>query len=294
MIHRRFEYVPSPPQKKRPIGAKNLLILTDSEDEDSNVARMVKRFREGLEHPPEAVNLHQLAIRTACVGCFQCGADGLCAFRDLDDLHEFYTTRLAHADIVVMAGAIKDRYLSSRWKVYFDRGFFRPVIPWLPGKQVAFLVSGPLKQIPNLRQIFESYTDFHQGNLVGIVTDECEDSPHIDRMLDGLADRLLTFAENGYVAPRTFLGVGSTKIFRDKTWGMLRPVFQEAYRYYRKHGMYDFPHNNFRHRAISLGGMLMTSIPPFRKRFFKVVDAHIVKSLQRAVAKEARKQRRKR
>jgi hypothetical protein len=66
---------------------------------------------------------------------------------------------------------------------------------------------------------------------------------------------------------------------------MLRPVFQEAYRYYRRAGMYDFPHHSFRTRAIAIGGMLMTKIPGMRQRFFKALEAHMVKCLQEVAEK---------
>ena len=34
------------------------------------------------------------------------------------------------------------------------------------------ILSGPLSQIPNLRQILEAYTEWQQANLVDFVTDE--------------------------------------------------------------------------------------------------------------------------
>ena len=111
------------------------------------------------------VNLQTIAIRAACNGCFECGGDGVCVFRDADDVHGVYVSKIAQADVIVMAGSVRDRYLSSRWKIFLDRGFFRPVIPWFPGKQVAILLSGPLRQLPNLRQILEGYVEFHQGHL---------------------------------------------------------------------------------------------------------------------------------
>jgi hypothetical protein len=280
-----FDYVPTPAGGTLDLGEKRLLILTDGNSGGTNLPRMVDRLRSCFAGAAEVVNLHDIAIRFGCDGCFQCGADGVCVYRDADDIHDLYLSKLTPADIVVMAGTIQDRYLSHRWKLFFDRGFFRPLIPWFPKKQLAFVISGPLKQLPNLRQILEAYTEFHQGNLVDIVTDETEDSSAIDKMLDWLARRLVFCAREEYVKPQTFLGIGGTRIFRDDTYGMLRPVFQVAHRYYRKHGIYDFPQKSFGTMFLAIGGMVMTNIPGVRKKFFQTIKSELVKSLQKEVQK---------
>ncbi|PKN83594.1 MAG: hypothetical protein CVU51_12140, partial [Deltaproteobacteria bacterium HGW-Deltaproteobacteria-1] len=61
----------------------------------------------------------------------------------------------------------------------------------LIGKQIAFLISGPLGQLPNLRQILEAYAEFQEANLAGIVTDESQDSTQIDKLLTELAGTLV-------------------------------------------------------------------------------------------------------
>jgi len=281
--HRLLEYAATPPENRVDIEGKRMVIVTDAREEDANARKMVERLQGSLTKPPEVVNLRALSIRFGCDGCFQCGANGLCIRRDADDLHALYTSKLDPADVIVMAGTIQDRYLSSRWKLFFDRGFFRPLIPWFPGKQLAFLVSGPLKQLPNLREILEAYAEFHQANLAGIVTDETEDPATLDRLLDDLAARLAFCAKEGYVKPRSFLGIGGTRIFRDDTYGFLRPVFQYAHRYYRKHGLYDFPQNDLRTRLMVFAGVLLTKIPGAGKRFYRSLKQDIVRCLQKEV-----------
>jgi len=283
VLHRLLEYAPAPPASRADLGAKRMVIVTDARDEDVNARKMVERLRSRFTPPPEVINLHALSIRFGCDGCFQCGADGLCVRRDADDIHALYTSKLDPADVIVMAGTVRDRYLSSRWKFFFDRGFFRPLVPWFPGKQLAFLVSGPLRQLPNLREILEAYAEFHRANLAGIVTDEADDSAALDRLLDDLAGRLALYAKEGYVKPRSFLGIGGSRIFRDDTYGFLRPVFRFAHRYYRKHGLYDFPHNDLRTRLMVFGGMLMTRLPGVGKRFYRSLKKDIVKCLQKEV-----------
>ncbi len=279
------DYTPAPAQTPVSLNGKKAVLLMDSDGESANLLKMVERFRQCFYEDVATVDLNALRIRSGCDGCFRCGADGACILRNADDINDLYLEKLAMADIIVMAGTVVDRYLSWRWKLFYDRGFFLPVIPWWPGKQLGFVVSGPLRQLPNLREIIEGYVEFHQGNLAGIVTDE-SDSSQTDRLLDHLAQRLVACAQSGYARPRTFRGIGGTKIFRDGTWGFLRPVFQVAHRYYRKNGMYDFPQSSLKNWLLITGGMLLINLPGMRQRFFKRLKADIVAPLQKVVANQ--------
>jgi len=42
----------------------------------------------------------------------------------------------------------------------------------LVGKQVVFVVSGPLSQEPNLMEVFRGFFEFQGANLAGAVSDE--------------------------------------------------------------------------------------------------------------------------
>jgi hypothetical protein len=121
---------------------------------------------------------------------------------------------------------------------------------------------------------------------VGIVTDEFQQSAELDAAIDALAERLTFCLHSGYSRPRTFLGVGSSKIFRDATWGFLRPVFQVADRYFRRHGMYDFPQYDWKTRLMVIGGNIITRIPGVRAGFFKSLKTEIAKCLQKEVRKD--------
>ena len=121
------------------------------------------------------------------------------------------------------------------------------------GKQLGYLISGPLQQIPNLRQILEAYTELQRANLAGIVSDDCQDCAELDGVLDGLARRLVACAQSGYLAPPTFLGVAGRKLFRDEIWGSLRFVFHADHRYYQRHGLYDFPRRSLKTRLTECG-----------------------------------------
>jgi hypothetical protein len=125
-----------------------------------------------------------------------------------------------------------------------------------------------------------------QANLAAIVTDESKDSRKLDLLLKQLAMQLVRYDREGYVNPGTFLGQGSRKIFRDEVWGKLRFVFQADHRYYKAHGLYDFPQKNYKIRRMNFIMTLLTKIPPFRKKFLKVIKEQMVKPLQSVVEKK--------
>jgi len=277
-----FRYEPGGPGARADVPGKKILVITDAEDAASNLARMTFRLLGAIRGDVTLVNLHEIRIRGGCVGCLQCGLDNECVYRDKDEIRETYE-RLKAADVLILAGTIRDRYLSSRWKLFFDRGFYMNHVPIFRDKQVVWLVSGPLAQLANLRQILEGYMDCQRANLVGMVTDECADSPRLDRLLDCLAARLAASAAVGYLAPDTFLGVAGRKIFRDEVWGNLRMVFQADHRYYRSHGLYDFPRRGLKTRVVQGSMMLLTRIPSFRREFRGRLKDRMVRPFQKVL-----------
>jgi multimeric flavodoxin WrbA len=201
-----------------------------------------------------------------------------------DEYVQFYKDHVKTADILILAGTIQDRYLSSRWKMFFDRSFFHTHTPSLTGKQVGVILSGPLRQIPNLRQILEAYTEWQQANLIDIITDEEEDSKVLDGRLQHLAERGIHFAEKNFIKPKTFLGVAGMKIFRDDVWGKLRFPFQADHQFYKKHHFYDFPHRKYKARVINSILILLTKIPSMRKEIYrKRMKGEMVKPFQKVV-----------
>jgi multimeric flavodoxin WrbA len=271
-----FEYEPADPQEKVDTGGKKVVILTDSSDLESNLGTMVDRFRKSFSAEIPVFNLNDVNMKGACLGCCQCGLDNICAYQGKDDYIDFFNATVKTADILVFAGTVTDRYLSSKWKQFFDRSFFRGHVPSLSNKQMGYIISGPLRQIPNLRQILEGYTGFQQANLVDIVTDEYENSEQIDTLLQNLAGRLVRLSEKGYISPPNFLAIGGTKILRDHIWSGMRFVFQADHAFYKDHGMYDFPHKEYRTRARNAVMMLLTKIPSFKKEFIKRMKSEMI------------------
>jgi hypothetical protein len=235
----------------------------------------------------ETINLNNVDIKGSCLGCIQCGYDNNCVYGERDEFVEFYNTKLKAADIIVFSGTIKDRYLSSKWKLFFDRAFFNCHSPSLVGKQVGFIISGPLSQIPNLRQILKSWSEWQQVNLVDFVTDECDDSDEMDALLQSFAQNLIWLAEKNYIAPPTFLGVGGMKILRDDIWGRLRFPFITDHIFYKQHGLYDFPHKNVMARMKNTVMILLTKIPSIRKEIYtNRIKEEMIKPFQKILDKK--------
>lgn len=283
LIYSRFEYVPGNVGKKVDIGDRKVVVVTDSEDDRSNLARMVERFKESFSSEIEVINLHDIDIKGGCLGCLLCGFDNICAYQGKDGYIDFYNKKVKTADVVVFAGTIKDRYLSSRWKLFFDRSFFNTHTPTLIGKQIGYIISGPLSQIPNLRQILEAYTEWQQANPVDFITDECEDSAETDALLQGFAQRIVRFANKNYIKPATFLGIGGMKIFRDDIYGRLRFVFQADHRFYKKHGIYDFPQKDKAARETNKMMFDLTKNPEVKEQIRKMLKSQPAQTLQKII-----------
>ena len=262
-----FVYQPSIPEKKIDTRGKKVVVLTDTYDSNTNLGKMIDRFKQSFTNEIEVINLNDIDIRGGCLGCMRCGYDYNCVQKD--GFTDFYNNRVRTADIIVFAGTVKGRYLSSKWKMFYDRAFFWNHTPSLVGKQLGYIISGPLSPTPNLTQILEASSTARQdANHVDIITDECENSAEMDAQLQSFAERLVSYSIKGYIKPQTFLGVGGHKIFRDNIWGRLRMIWQADHRYFKKHGKYDFPQKDYKIRIMTAIMMLLTKIPKFRKKFY--------------------------
>jgi multimeric flavodoxin WrbA len=282
LIWQDFDYSPNDvTTSKLDPGRKNVLIVTDAENQQENLIRMIDRFKESFATVIETINLNDLDIKGSCQGCINCGYDNTCIYEGKDDYVDFYNKKIKTADILVFAGAIKDRYLSSKWKTFFDRSFFYNHTPSLTGKQIGFIISGPLRQISNLRQILEAYVEFQQANPVGFVTDEDRDSAVISSLLHDFGKRLIDFAEKGYIRPHTFFSVGGMKIFRDEIWGRFRFPFRADYLAYKKRGLFNFPQKNYKMRIQNAAMFLLLKISAFRKEANRRMKKEMIKPLEK-------------
>jgi multimeric flavodoxin WrbA len=264
---------------------KKVLIVVDDLGKNANLRKMVENLQQAFLPAAQLVQLKDLDIKGGCLGCMQCGMDNRCVYEGKDGFMDFFNQQIKTADILFFAGAISDRFLSSLWKCFFDRSFFNGHIPNFTGRQMGFVVAGPLGQIANLRQIMETYAGMQQANLAGIVSDDQGGSAEINTGLHWLAKCSVRYSNLGYIKPPTFLQIGGTKLFRDVIWSRLRPVFQADHRYYKKHGHYDFPQKNYKWRIINNTLVMLTKIPVIRREFVKRIKTEMIRPFSNTLTK---------
>jgi len=262
---------------------RKIVVVADIEDSQDNLSRMVDYFTGCFAEPVEVVNLYDMHIAGGCLGCLQCSLDNVCVYHGRDDFIDFFENTVKTADVLVFAGALHDRHLSARWKMFLDRSFYNNHVPVLTNKQVGCIVAGPLSHNANLREMLEAYVTFSEANLVGFVSDEAGSSADISDQLASLARRLLWCAQHDYVSPPTFLAVGGKKILRDKIWGPMRFIFQADHRYYKKHGYYDFPQRSLGTRVRNAVMMTLMRIPAVRRKFMAVMKQKMVEPHRKVV-----------
>jgi multimeric flavodoxin WrbA len=266
--------------------SKKVVILHDASAPDSNLARMVARCRSALAGEVTVVNIRDLDIKGSCLGCLECAGNYRCAYTGKDGYIDFYKSTVMTADVLIYAGRMVDRYLSARWKMFFDRIFFNTHTPVLAGKQVAFVISGPFGQAPNLMEILRGFFEFQGANIVGVVSDDSGASADLDRRLDQLMAHALACAQTGYARPQTFLGVGGMKIFRDDIYGRLRTVFAADHRAYGRMGLYKtFPQAELNTWLLNTFVAPIVNLPPIRGRFDRMIKRQMVAGHKQVVAK---------
>jgi NAD(P)H-dependent FMN reductase len=270
-----------------PLAGKKALLLVDYPE--LAIGAMARRFAfesaaAGVE--AEILPLEDMDMKGGCLGCLKCGQDNRCAWEGKDGFIEAFRTKVLAADLVVIAGTVRDRALSARWKAFLDRSFFNTHQSVLKGKQFLCLVAGPLSRLDNLRQTLEGYVEWQGGNLVDMVSDEVESGPRLDSLLDAAATRCANALAAGEMRPATFLGVGGMKIFRDDIFDELRIVFKADHRAYKRDGIYDFPQRNPLKRLAVWLGYWITSIPAVHRGMMRNFGAFMIKPYESLFARE--------
>ncbi len=232
--------IPATPDA-RPDPAQSRLrtvLLTDEMNQDGNLSRMIDVFKDAYPHPIEIIDINNFPYEAGCHGCLKCELVGDCDRKD--GFQEFYMKLVNTCDVLLFGMNIEDRYLKPIWKLFLDRTFSNGHRTSMMGKHTAYLVAGPLRALPTVRQFLEGKDNVGRENAMGIIGDEYEDSMFLDSLLRQAAGRLSRAAQAKYQKSINFLGWGGIKIFRDLIYGM-RGVVRDDHRFYKKHGLYDFP-----------------------------------------------------
>ncbi len=277
------EYSPGEVKAHVSFGDKKVILITDARDDDLNLGRMVEVFKRSAGGNVDIVNLNDIRIAGGCLGCIRCGDKNVCVYKD--DLRSVYYDKMAGANAVVLAGTIRGRSFSSLWKMFWDRSFVNGHCPLVTGIQYGYIISGPLRQLPDIREEIESRAEMSGNQMAGIITDEYDDPEKITALIGQLAADLAWGMKADYHRPPTYLGIGGKLLFRDLIY-RLGGIFRADDTYYKKHALYDYPQKDYMLRMQNFVLKLILSSKWARKQFYmrakeetaraykKVVDAN--------------------
>ena len=212
----------------------DVVIVTDCEEDNEQLADMIARFRAVLPLATRVVNLREYPFKGGCLGCFNCAVSGKCVYKDGFD--DFLRENIQKAQATVYAFSIKDHSMGALFKMYDDRQFCNGHRTVTMGTPVGYLVSGAYSTERNLQTIIEGRAQVGSNFLAGVATDEKDPNAAIDCLANTLAYAI----ENKYTPPQNFYGVGGMKIFRDLIW-LMQGMMRADHKFYKAHGQYDFP-----------------------------------------------------
>ncbi len=220
------------------IKTNDIVIVTDCEPDNHQLASMIERFREQFARHARIrtriVNIREYPFIGGCLGCFHCAADGKCVYKDGFD--EFLRNEIQCARAIIYAGTIRDHSMGARFKLYDDRQFCNGHRTVTVGMPVGYLLSGNYSEERNLQTVVEARAQVGGNVLAGVATDEFDPNGEIDKLAASLAYAL----KHRHAEPQNFYGVGGMKIFRDLIFQM-QGMMKADHRFYRDHGQYDFP-----------------------------------------------------
>ncbi len=285
ITYSNFKYQPTSISPTVDNSQKKVTILTDATDADSNLNKMIETLKNSFvdQTNVKVINLHDINIKGGCLGCIQCGFENKCIYKD--DYVTFFRDQIKNQPIMIYAARTTDRFYSHRWKLYFDRIFHNGHTPSLRRSQMGFLISGPLNQIPNLRQLISAQAECGQANLVDVITDESENSAQIDTSIKTLAASLIRLSNMDYVAPPTFLEVGGFKVFRDLIYGIGRIPFPSDYKFFKDNDMFDFPAKDRKLMALGKVTSVLFKSKKIRDKFQKMIGEVMIYQPERMLRK---------
>ena len=223
------EYLPSVLSVAKEEG-KNIVIVTDLSEDDTNLSNMIADFTAAIKHSVRVINIREFNFMGGCLGCFDCAGSGKCVYKDNFDV--FLREEIQTADAIVIAFTIKDHSMGYRFKMYDDRQFCNGHRTVTEGMPFAYIINGDYESEHNLKTIVEARAEVGGNYLAGVGND-------LNSILTTV--KKLEYAmENKFVKPRNFYGVGGMKIFRDLIW-VMRGIMKADHKFYKKHGVYDFP-----------------------------------------------------
>jgi len=225
------------------------VILADLREGDESLRALIRDFTAVYPFRTRFVNLADFPFRGGCLGCLNCTLSGRCVYRDGFDV--LLQEKLRPADALVYAFTLREHSMGARFKMFDDRQFFCGSRALLEGRPIACLVNGEMGPEENLRTVLEARAALGKSFFAGFASGAEE--------LRTLSARLAWALEHRYAPPRSFYGVGGSKLLRDGTWQM-QGLLRADHLYYKTRGLYDFPQRQWgRMLGLRLLGALLRS-----------------------------------
>ena len=247
-----------------------IAIVTNCEKDDVNLQNMIDDFMVAFPYKTKLINIREYQFSGGCLGCFNCAATGKCIYKDNFD--SYLRNEIQTASSIVYAFTIKDHSMGASFKIYDDRQFCNGHRTVTMGMPIGYIISGDYQSESNLQMIIEGRAEVGHTFLASIATDECNTA----QSLINLSKKLAFALENKTVLPQNFYGVGGMKIFRDLIY-IMRGMMKADHKFYKKHGIYDFPQKKIGTiLKMHLVGILI-SMPSVQKKMKdKMSDAMIL------------------
>ena len=231
----------------------DVVILTNCEENDTQLKNMIDRFRAVTPRKTRVINIGKYAFKGGCLGCLSCATTGKCVYKDGFD--DFLRGSIQTAESIIIAFSIKDHSMGASFKLYDDRQFCNGHRTVTMGMPMGYLISGNYSEETNLQLITQARASVGGNFLAGVATDEYNPDEEIKKLVLSLEYAL----DNSYAPPQNFYGVGGTKIFRDLIWTM-QGFMKADHKFYKAHKQYDFPQKNRGMMILSyLLGMAMSN-----------------------------------
>ncbi|MFI3169618.1 MAG: NAD(P)H-dependent oxidoreductase [Faecalibacterium sp.] len=248
---------------------KSVVMVTNVSAQDINLQNMIADVKAACPYPIKVVNMREFAFSGGCLGCLQCATTEQCVYKDGFD--EYLRKEIQTADAIINAFTIQDHYTEASLKCYDDRQFCNGHRTVTQGMPVAYLISGDYQNEPLMQMLVEARSEVGGVYLAGVATDEGDIAADIQKLMVSLQYALThTMAK-----PTNFYGVGGSKIFRDLVYQM-RGMMKADHKFYKSHGVYDFPHNQpFKILQMQLVGAML-SVPSVQKKMKGKLSSYII------------------
>lgn len=150
----------------------DIVILTNCEDDDEQLAAMIERFRAVIKYKTRVINIREYPFKGGCLGCFNCAVSGKCIYKDGFD--DFLRNTVQTAQAIVTAFTVKDHSMGASFKLYDDRQFCNGHRTVTMGMPMGYLISGNYSKEFNVQTIVEASAQVGGNFLAGVATDETD------------------------------------------------------------------------------------------------------------------------